>query len=112
MHRLHHPAQVPHVSGSFIALIDEDGMRHLVRQGAILALSDADDARDTTIAQLPAGRSVTIRAPLEDVLVWFSLPWVSSPTPSHARADVLPNYPCRSCPPAEHTHANIRMTLK
>lgn len=65
------------VSGSrvaphFIALVDEEGLRHVVRQGAILSLSDMDECQDATVAQLPGGRAVTIRAPLEEVLGWFS----------------------------------------
>lgn len=65
------------ISGSriaphFTALVDEEGLRHVVRQGAIMSLSDLDGSQDATLARLPGGRAVTIRASLEEVLGWFS----------------------------------------
>ncbi len=57
--------------GAFILVTDENGVRYAVRLGAVLALSDGDEARDTTIMQMPGGRAVPIGAPLEEVLKWF-----------------------------------------
>ncbi len=60
------------VGRHFILLVDEEGLRHAVRHGSVLALSDADGDQDTTVAQLPGGRAVTIRASLDEVLAWLS----------------------------------------
>ena len=58
--------------GAFVLLTDENGVRYAVRLGAVLALSDGDKSRDTTVMQMPGGRAVPIRAPLEEVLKWFT----------------------------------------
>jgi hypothetical protein len=58
--------------GSFVVFVDGEGLRHAVRSGSVLALSDGDEAQDTTIMQLPGGRTVRILTPLEEVLRWFS----------------------------------------
>lgn len=57
--------------GGFIVLTDEEGLRHAVRLGAVLALSDADGAGTDTVMQLPGNRAVTIRHPIDEVLAWF-----------------------------------------
>jgi hypothetical protein len=59
-------------AGAFVVLVDSEGLRHAVRPGSVLALSDGDEAQDTTVAQLPGGRALRIAAPLEEVLAWFS----------------------------------------
>ena len=61
------------LSGGYVLLVDADGLRHAVRQGAVLALSDADDAQNATVAQLAGGRTLTILASLDEVLGWISL---------------------------------------
>ena len=61
------------LSGGYVLLVDVDGLRHAVRQGAILALSDADDGQGATVAQLTGGRRLTILASLDEVLGWISL---------------------------------------
>ena len=58
-------------TGAFIVFTDDEGLRHAVRLGTVLALSDADSAQDATVMQLPGGRCVLIRAPLDEVLLWF-----------------------------------------
>ena len=55
----------------FIVIVDGDGVRHAVRVGAVLALSDGDDARDTTAMQFSGGRAIRILTPLEEVAGWF-----------------------------------------
>lgn len=57
--------------GAFVVFVDENGVRYAVRFGSVLALSDGDDRRDTTVLQLPGGRAVLIQAPLDEVLGWF-----------------------------------------
>ncbi len=57
--------------GGFVVLTDEDGLRHAVKSGAVLALSDADGTGRDTVMQLAGNRVVTIRQPIEDVLAWF-----------------------------------------
>lgn len=58
--------------GAFVMLVDDDGVRYAVRLGAVLALSDGDESQNTTIMQMPGGRAVRIKEPLEEVLAWFS----------------------------------------
>lgn len=58
--------------GAFIVLTDDEGLRHAVRLGSVIALSDADSSQDTAVMQMPGGRTVLIRAPLEEVLQWFT----------------------------------------
>lgn len=58
--------------GAFVVFADDEGVRYAVRLGSILALSDADSCQDATVMQLPGGRSLLIRATLEQVLAWFT----------------------------------------
>ncbi len=58
--------------GAFVVFIDENGVRCAIRPGSVLALSDGDEARDTTVMQFAGGRAVRILSPLEEVLRWFS----------------------------------------
>jgi len=37
--------------GAFVILTDDEGLRHAVRLGSVLALSDADSCQDTAILQ-------------------------------------------------------------
>lgn len=60
--------------GAFVVLADEDGRRHAVRLGSVLALSDGDERQDTTAMQLPGGRAVLIQPPLDEVLGWLAQP--------------------------------------
>lgn len=57
--------------GAFVVFADENGLRHAVRLGSVLALSDGDERQDTTVMQLPGGRAVLIQVPLDEVLDWF-----------------------------------------
>ncbi len=58
--------------GPFIVFRDSDGLRHAVRLGAVLAISDADDQQGMTWLSISGRRQVIIHAPLEDVLRWFA----------------------------------------
>lgn len=58
--------------GAFLVFVDGDGLRHAVRLGSVLALSDGDETQDATILQLPGGRAIRVLAPLDEVLGWFS----------------------------------------
>lgn len=58
--------------GAFVVFTDEDGLRHAVRLPVVLALSDTDTCQDTTTVHMTAGRSLLIRASLEQVLQWFT----------------------------------------
>lgn len=58
--------------GAFILFADRNGVRYAVRLGAILALSDGDEARETTVLQMPGGRAVLVPTSLEEVLEWFT----------------------------------------
>ena len=55
----------------FVVLTDRDGLRHAVRAGAVLALSDAGDAGGETVMQLTGSRAVVVRRPMHEVLDWF-----------------------------------------
>ena len=58
--------------GAFVLFVDDEGLRHAVRLGSVLALSDADSCQDSTVMQMTGGRSVLIRASLEKVISWFT----------------------------------------
>ncbi|MDO9708880.1 hypothetical protein [Paracraurococcus lichenis] len=55
----------------YMLFVDRDGVRHAVRPGAVICLSDADDCRDTTAIQLPGARIIFVAASLDDVLATF-----------------------------------------
>lgn len=57
--------------GAFVVFVDEESLRHAVRLGSIMSLSDTDCSQDTTTMQMAGGRVVLIRAPLDRVLSWF-----------------------------------------
>lgn len=58
-------------AGAFVVFSDDDGVRHAVRATSVIAASDADSSRETTVLQLQGGRFVAVRAPLEEVLGWL-----------------------------------------
>ncbi len=58
--------------GGFLVLRDDEGLRHAVKAGAVLALSDADDAGDATVMHLTGGRVVVVRRSIDEVLAWFT----------------------------------------
>lgn len=58
--------------GAFVLFADDNGVRYAVRLGSILALSDGDETRETTVLQMPGGRAVLVPASLEEVLEWFT----------------------------------------
>ncbi len=57
--------------GGYIVIKDEDGLRHAVRPGAVLALSDSDETGESTVMTMPGNRVVMIRRGLDEVLNWF-----------------------------------------
>lgn len=52
--------------GAFIEVIDEDGMRNLVRVNAIQRVCDVDEMRQEAYLTV-AGRVILIRASLDDI---------------------------------------------
>lgn len=57
--------------GPLVIFTDLDGGRHAVRVSAVIAVSDADQARDSALLQLPGNRAVLVQMPLDAVLDWF-----------------------------------------
>ena len=57
--------------GSFVVFKDEDGLRHAVKCGAVLALSDSDDVGAMTVMQMAGNKAVLIRSPIDEVIGWF-----------------------------------------
>jgi glutamate synthase domain-containing protein 3 len=55
--------------GSWVVFRDQDGMRHAVKQGAVLAISEGDG--DVTTLQMTGGRTALVRQAFEKVLSWF-----------------------------------------
>jgi hypothetical protein len=55
--------------GPFIVFKDENGLRHAVRQGAVLAISEMDEGAVTI--QMTGGRAALVRQAFERVLRWF-----------------------------------------
>ena len=56
-------------SGPFVVFRDEDGLRHAVRHGAIVTISEAD--QDLVTIQMTGSRTATVRVAFERVLSWF-----------------------------------------
>jgi len=52
--------------GAFIEVIDEDGMRNLVRITAIQRVCDVDEFREESYLTV-AGRAILVRASLDEV---------------------------------------------
>jgi hypothetical protein len=57
--------------GPFVVFRDADGNRHAVRHGAIMAISETDDAIGSTIVQLTGQRTALVHQTFEQVLSWF-----------------------------------------
>ncbi len=55
--------------GPFVVFKDADGMRHAVRQGAILAISECEGGVVTI--QMTGSRVALVRQAFERVLTWF-----------------------------------------
>ncbi len=58
--------------GGFLVLRDDEGLRHAVKAGAVMVLSDADDAGDATVMHLTGSRVVVVRRSFDEVLAWFT----------------------------------------
>ena len=75
-YRIGHPAVVEMVDGGrfgpFIVLRDQDGLRHAVRQGAILSISEVDDDGGCTFIAMHGGRSALVRRTFDQVIAWFT----------------------------------------
>jgi hypothetical protein len=51
----------------FVGVVDADGVRHLLRLGAIQMIADTDQCQDTTVIVV-AGRSIIVPVPLDEVI--------------------------------------------
>lgn len=58
--------------GSYLAVIDGDGCRHMIRIASIQMVSDGDQCRDTTV-MVVAGRAITVAESLDDVLPMLTI---------------------------------------
>ncbi len=61
-----------HRQGPFVVFEDEDGVRHAVRQGAIMSISEASAEPGATLIQLSGQRTALVRGSFEQVLSWFA----------------------------------------
>ena len=82
--------------GQFVVYEDGDGGRHAVRVTAIVAARDVDQCRDATILQLPGGRAVMVRMPMDGVLEWFDAAAPRGRTARHAIEDALATWSVRT----------------
>ncbi len=57
--------------GPFVPLIDNDGVRHAIRLGAVVALCDANACGDTTVMLMAGGRVLLVPSPTDTVMPWF-----------------------------------------
>jgi len=58
--------------GPYLAVIDGDGCRHMIRIASIQMVSDGDQCRDTTV-MVVAGRALTVTGPLDDFLPMLAI---------------------------------------
>jgi hypothetical protein len=56
--------------GSYLVLVDMDGLRHAVRVTSILSVSDADMCQDTAVV-VAAGRQIIVPVPWHTVMGWI-----------------------------------------
>jgi hypothetical protein len=56
--------------GSYLVLVDTEGLRHAVRVTSILSVSDADLCQDTAVV-VAAGRQIIVPASWETVMGWI-----------------------------------------
>src|SRR5689334_16628766 len=56
--------------GSYLVLVDMDGLRHAVRVTSILSVSDADMCQDTAVV-VAAGRQIIVPVPCQTVMGWI-----------------------------------------
>lgn len=52
--------------GPYLVVVNGDGLRHLIRIGAIQMLSDGDLCRDTTVIVV-AGRAIVVAEPFDQL---------------------------------------------
>jgi len=57
--------------GRYVLVRDAIGLRHAIRPGSVVILSDADELEDETILQLPGGRCPRILASMDEVMAWL-----------------------------------------
>jgi hypothetical protein len=79
--------------GSYLVLVDTEGLRHAVRVTSILSVSDADLCQDTTIV-VAAGRQIIVPASWETVMGWIdgtAEPEEPAPPEPAPRRDALPD---------------------
>jgi len=79
--------------GSYLVLVDTEGLRHAVRVTSILSVSDADLCQDTTIV-VAAGRQIIVPASWETVMGWIggtAEPEEPMPAEPAPRRDALPD---------------------
>ncbi len=55
--------------GPWVVFRDQEGMRHAVKQGAILTISETD--QDLVTIQMTGSRTATVRQAFDRVLAWF-----------------------------------------
>ena len=55
--------------GPFVVFKDENGLRHAVRQGAIMSISECDG--DMVTIQMTGSRTALVRQAFERVITWF-----------------------------------------
>lgn len=58
--------------GIFVVLRDIEGRRHALRGNAIVGISDSDDLNDETVLTIQGGRTLLVRASMDEVLAWFT----------------------------------------
>lgn len=57
--------------GPWIVFRDEDGLRHAVRQTAVLTISDADEGGESSAITMTGGRQAVVRQAFDTVLGWL-----------------------------------------
>lgn len=58
--------------GPFVLLRDVQGRRHALRGNAIVGMSETDEIADETVLTIQGGRSLIVRASLDEVIAWFA----------------------------------------
>ena len=59
------------ISGGFILITGQNGIRYALRPNQIAVIHDADEYHDETVLRIYGGHMIRVPFPLEEVLRWF-----------------------------------------
>jgi hypothetical protein len=59
------------ISGGFILITGQDGIRYALRPNQVAVVHDVDECHDETVLRIFGGHMIRVPYSLEEVLYWF-----------------------------------------